>query len=191
MSEEEFPFVLELARKISSGRGFKRSLIEVYLENRGSFDKEVNEVFKGGDIDDDQIDFNLKLLYEASKKEKGRKATVLKLLETYLELKKSQNELKTLLKGVELRVKVMSIALSLTLGCLSILIRSFTTFFREATIHPLNWIPFMLSALIATSYSIKTSTGKWSLKWLVISSFTFLLSLYFLSNLLSSFNLIK
>ena len=186
MRSEKFYTISELARKILAGKGFKRSIVEVFVENKGRIlKKEAMRILMGEDVDKKgKLDSEFKLLSEASRKEADKREVVIGLLNSYLEVKKMHDEFLTLMSSVGLKVKVMVLALSFTLGCMSIMVKLFTNLFQSVEVNVFDLIPYALSALIATYYSMEL-TGKKVLKWVLLSTLTFISSYLVMESLFS------
>lgn len=175
-----FSILSKIARKVMSGVSLGRGILEIWLESeRRELKKEASKVLIGERLGVSDLGVELDLLRSASSKEEKRK-TILELLESYIEIQRTYDEVQSFLKGLKLRLKVMVTALSFTLGCISPILRSLTSLFSKTHFSEIDFILFSLPCLIATYYSaylVGESKIKWILWSLVVFTFSFLFSL--------------
>ena len=177
----KFSILSKIARKVMSGVSLGRGILEIWLESeRRELKKEASKVLIGERLGVSDLGVELDLLISASSKEEEKRKAILELLESYIEIQRTYDEVQSFLKGLKLRLKVMVTALSFTLGCISPILRSLTSLFSKTHFSEIDFILFSLPCLIATYYSaylVGKSKIKWVLWSLVVFTFSFLFSL--------------
>jgi len=167
-----------------SGISLNRGILEIWLESdKKTLRREASKILVGERLNTSDIGIELDLLMSASCKEEEKRKTILELLESYIEIERTYDEVRSFLRGLNLRLKIMVVALSFTLGCISPILRSLTSLFNEISCSKIDFILFLLPCFIATYYSaclVEGSKVKWILQSLVVFTLSFLLSLMIL-----------